>query len=140
MKQQLAIITLGVKDLSRSKYFYVQGFGWTPIHENNDTIFYQMNGFVLSTWLQSALEEDMQRPCLENNAGITLAHNVASKEEVKVVLHKLATTGGRILRDAEAPPHGGLRGYIADPDNHAWEIMWNPIWKTNEQGWVTLML
>ena len=40
----------------------------------------------------------------------------------------LGTTGqgGTVLREADAPPHGGLRGYVADPDGHIWEIAWNP--------------
>jgi hypothetical protein len=46
-------------------------------------------------------------------------------------------SGGRILRTADAPPYGGLRGYVADPDDHAWEIAWNPGWSIDEKGLVT---
>jgi uncharacterized protein len=28
-------------------------------------------------------------------------------------------------------------GYVADPDNHAWEIAWNPAWTIDERGLVT---
>lgn len=52
MQQQMSVITLGVSDLARSKRFYGNGFGWTPIFENSELAFYQMNGFVLRTWLQ----------------------------------------------------------------------------------------
>ena len=31
----------------------------------------------------------------------------------------MAEAGGRLLRPADAPPHGGFRGYVADPDDHA---------------------
>jgi len=34
-------------------------------------------------------------------------------------------------------PHGGFRGYIADPDDHAWEIAWNPAWPISPEGYVT---
>ena len=48
----------------------------------------------------------------------------------------LAQFGGRILRAADAPPHGGVRGYVADPDDHAWEIAWNPAWPISPEGYV----
>ena len=28
-------------------------------------------------------------------------------------------------------------GYVADPDDHAWEIAWNPAWKIDDRGMVT---
>jgi catechol 2,3-dioxygenase-like lactoylglutathione lyase family enzyme len=137
MQQQLSVITLGISDLARSKRFYVDGFGWTPVFENDEITFYQMNGFVLGTWLQSGLEADMRRDSLCRPGAFALAHNVASQDEVQTVLDRLTLAGGRILRDGDAPPHGGFRGYIADPDDHAWEIAWNPAWTIDGQGLVT---
>lgn len=137
MKQQVAIITLGITNLKRSKQFYMEGFGWTPIYEDSETVMYQMNGFVLGTWLRTALEEDMSRPSLARGAAFSLAHNVASNTEVQNLLDRLAAAGGHILRNADSPPHGGLRGYVADPDDHAWEIICNPIWKADHRGWIT---
>ncbi len=61
MKQQISVITLGISDLERSRRFYVEGFGWTPVFQNEEIIFYQMNGFVLGTFLKSSLETDMNR-------------------------------------------------------------------------------
>jgi uncharacterized glyoxalase superfamily protein PhnB len=62
---------------------------------------------------------------------------VSSQAEVTAVLARLVEAGGRILRKADAPPHGGFRGYVADPDGHAWEIAFNPAWKIDERGLVT---
>jgi catechol 2,3-dioxygenase-like lactoylglutathione lyase family enzyme len=136
MQQQLSVVTLGIADLGRSRRFYVNGFGWTPVLETEDIVFYQMNGFVLGTWLTAALESDMRRPGLMRPGAFALAHNVATAEEVQVVLDRLAGAGGRILRPADAPPHGGVRGYVADPDDHAWEIAWNPAWPISPEGYV----
>jgi catechol 2,3-dioxygenase-like lactoylglutathione lyase family enzyme len=135
MQQQLSVITLGVADLGRSRRFYCDGFGWTPAFQNDEIVFYQMNGFVLGTWLTKALENDMRRP-LQRPGAFSLAHNVATAEEVPAVLDRLARCGGRILRPADAPPHGGMRGYVADPDDHAWEIAWNPAWPISPEGYV----
>jgi predicted enzyme related to lactoylglutathione lyase len=63
---------------------------------------------------------------------------LARPDDVQPTLDRLARCGGRILRPADAPPHGGFRGYIADPDDHAWEIAWNPAWPISPEGHVKL--
>jgi catechol 2,3-dioxygenase-like lactoylglutathione lyase family enzyme len=137
MQQQVAVITLGVVDVARSVAFYQRGFGWTPVFENDEIVFYQMNGCILATWLKPALEDDMQRAGGAGPAAFALAHNVAAQSDVAPLLDRLAGAGGQILRAADAPPHGGFRGYVADPDGHAWEIAWNPAWPIDERGLVT---
>lgn len=137
MQHQVSVITLGVRDLARSRRFYVEGFGWKPVFENEEIVFYQMNGFMLGTWLRQELSKDMQRDDLVTPGAFSLAHNVASRDDVQPIIEHLARVGGRILRPADAPIHGGFRGYVADPDDHAWEIAWNPAWHIDEQGHVT---
>ncbi|WP_293677497.1 VOC family protein [uncultured Phenylobacterium sp.] len=137
MQQQIAVITLAISDLARSKRFYADGFGWAPVFENDEIAFYQMNGFVLGTWLQAGLEADMQRSGLSHPGAFALAHNVATQGEVQPLLDRLAGAGGKILRIGDAPAHGGFRGYVADPDDHAWEIAWNPSWAIDGDGHVT---
>lgn len=140
MQQQISVITLGVDDLARSRRFYVDGFGWAPVFENEEIVFYQMNGLVLGTWSKAALAEDSQRPGLATPGAFALAHNVPGKEEVAPLIARLASAGGTVLRDADAPPHGGFRGYVADPDGHAWEIAFNPAWAIDAEGRVTFGL
>lgn len=137
MQQQISVITLGVTDLSRSRSFYVQGFGWVPVFENSEIIFYQMNGFVLGTFLKASLEEDMGRSTQLEAGAYALAHNVPDRGDVGRVMERLANSGGHVMRAADAPAHGGYRGYVADPDGHAWEIAWNPAWQIDENGHVT---
>ena len=137
MQQQISVITLSVSDIARSKRFYVEGFGWRPVFDNEEIVFYQMNGFMLGTWLDGGLERDKQRACLSRPGAFSLAHNVPDRDAVQPVLDRLAAFGGRVLRQADAPPHGGFRGYVADPDDHAWEIAWNPTWPIDERGLVT---
>lgn len=136
MQQQVAVVTLGVADLARSRRFYVEGFGWTPIFGNDEILFYQMNGFVLGTWLQDRLAADAGLPALAPSGGFALAHNVAAEAEVRPVMARLLAAGGRLLRADDAPPHGGRRGYVADPDGHAWEVAWNPAWPIDAEGHV----
>lgn len=136
MQQQISVVTLGVQELARSKRFYVEGFGWKPVFENDEVAFYQMNGLMLGTWLQSSLETDMQRAKLSRPGAFSLAHNVATQDDVAKVIEQLVAAGGKLLRKADAPPHGGFRGYVADPDEHAWEIAHNPAWVIDAEGHV----
>ncbi|HEY9090464.1 VOC family protein [Parasphingorhabdus sp.] len=140
MQHQISVITLGISDLRRSRQFYAEGFGWAPVFENEEIIFYQMNGFVLGTFERSALEKDMNRSGLFSPGAFTLAHNVPSKADVEGTIEQLVNAGGRLTRPADAPPHGGFRGYVADPDDHAWEIAWNPNWLIDENGHVTFAI
>lgn len=137
MQQQIAVVTLGVSDLERSKSFYGEGFGWNPVFENEEIAFYQMNGLVFGTWLKSSLEEDTKQQGLAPPGAVTLAHNVIEEDEVQTVIDKLVSAGATLLREADAPPQGGRRGYISDPDGHIWEIAWNPVWPVDEDGHVT---
>ena len=137
MQQQMSVVTLGIADLARSKRFYVEGFEWTPVFENEEIVFYQMNGLMLGTWLRPLLEADMQRSSVAGAGAFALAHNVRAQEAVQPLIERLARAGGRVLRAGDAPPHGGFRGYVADPDDHAWEIAWNPGWAIDDQGHVT---
>src|SRR3546814_13750148 len=100
MQHQISVITLGISDLPRSRRFYVEGFGWTPVFENEEIIFYQMNGFVFGTFEKSALEKDMNRPGLTSPGAFSLGHNVSSQAEVEDAIEQLVQAGGRIIRPA----------------------------------------
>jgi catechol 2,3-dioxygenase-like lactoylglutathione lyase family enzyme len=133
----MSVVTLGIDDVARSKRFYAEGFGWAPVFDNGEVVFYQMNGFVLATWLRAALAKDSARPVANAPGDIALAHNVSETDAVAPLMDRLAAAGGRILREAEAPPHGGINGYVADPDGHAWEIAFNPAWPISPEGYVS---
>ena len=137
MQQQISVITLGIADLARSRRFYVDGFGWTPVFENDEIVFYQMNGLMLGTWLTPALEDDMQRRRPGAARRLCAGAQRADAGRRAAGARRLAQFGGRMLRAADAPPHGGFRGYVADPDDHAWEIAWNPAWPISPEGYVT---
>lgn len=134
--QSISVVTLGIADLARSRRFYGDGFGWTPVFANEEVLFFQMNGLMLGLWLGDRLAEDMKRPQAAPGT-ISLAHNVPSERDVDATIARLAEHGGTIMREADAPPHGGYRGYVADPDGHAWEIAFNPAWPINAEGHVT---
>ena len=134
MQQQISVITLGVADIGRSRRFYAQGFGWAPVFENDEIVFYQMNGLMLGTWLESGLAADSNRPNLARPGAFALAHNVPTRGDVQPAMDALVAAGGSLLKAPVDPPHGGYSGYVADPDGHAWEIAWNPAWAIDAEG------
>jgi len=57
MQHQISVITLGISEVTRSRRFYRDGFGWKPVFENDEVTFYQMNGLMLGTWLTPSLRK-----------------------------------------------------------------------------------
>jgi uncharacterized glyoxalase superfamily protein PhnB len=55
-----------------------------------------------------------------------MAHNVASRDEVDLVMGEAAAAGARIVKPASETAWGGYSGYFQDPDGHLWEVAYNP--------------
>ena len=55
-----------------------------------------------------------------------LAHNVSSKAEVDAVMDQVWNAGAMIVKSAHDTFYGGYAGYFQDPDQHLWEVAWNP--------------
>ncbi len=136
--QRVTLITLGVDDLGKSRSFY-GALGWEPTREQEDVIFYQINGLVLGLFGRTALAEDQGRPdaTLETGA-ITLAQNFASVDEVDAAFAMAVSAGATALKKPQQVSWGGYSGYWADPDGHVWEVAINPYWPLNDDGSLTL--
>lgn len=127
MEARLSLVTLGVADLARSRAFYTTlGLVIRP-ESQEGVVFLQLNGLWLSLYPRHELAADVGcEPADSGFRGITLAHNVRSREEVARVLGEAAAAGGRIVKPAQDVFWGGHSGYFADPDGHLWEVAWNP--------------
>lgn len=58
--------------------------------------------------------------------GFTLAHNVASENEVDTILAQALSAGGELSKPAQKTTWGGYSGYFKDPDGYLWEVAHNP--------------
>ena len=127
MKPRINIVTLGVKDLEASTRFYEKGMGLPRMEYNGAISFFQLSGSWLALYPWDALAEDATVPSNgEGFRGVTLAQNVTSKEEVNQVLDQAIQAGGKLIKPAQDVFWGGYSGYFADPDDHLWEVAWNP--------------
>ena len=128
MDPRVSFITLAVSDLGRSRRFYVDGLGWAPVLEADDVLMFRVaDKLILSLWSQEGFEEEVG-PVREGTGivPVTLAHNVATPEEVDRVLAEARDAGAGEVGDGEERVWGGYTGYFADPDGFRWEIAYNP--------------
>jgi uncharacterized protein len=141
MRQQLHLITLGVKDLRLSLEFYEQGLGWKRAQASSgDVVFFSMGGVVLSIYPRDKLAEDATvAEAGVGFEGITLAYNTHSREEVDEVLRLAAGLGGKVVKPAQDVFWGGYSGYFSDPDGHLWEVAWNPFFEFDAEGRLSLL-
>jgi len=139
MEQRLSLITLGVKDVARSRKFH-ENLGWKASGVGDERVtFFQLGGIALALWGKEALAEDAQvRAEGAGFSGIALAHNVRSKAAVDVALRNAIKAGATLLRAALDTEYGGYAGYFADPDGYAWEVAWNPGFQMRDDGSIEL--
>lgn len=145
MKPRVSLITLGVRDVARSRAFYEIGLGWPVAPQSVErTVFIQLaGGVVLSLYgrVDLAADAGLRDSGLSHNSfgGVALAQNVASKAEVDAILAKAEAAGATILKPAQDASWGGYGGYFADPDGHPWEIAWNPFFPLTADGGLALI-
>jgi uncharacterized protein len=140
MKPRITLITLGVDDLERALRFYRDGLGLqtegivgTEFEHGAVAFFELQSGLKLALWPRASIAHDTGLARSAPSAtDFTIAHNVASKDEVDAVMAQAKRAGARIVKGAQDTFYGGYAGYFQDPDGHLWEVAWNPGWKLAE--------
>jgi predicted lactoylglutathione lyase len=135
MEQRLSLVTLGVSDLEGAVAFYAK-LGWEVANdvEAQDVAFFQAGPMVIALWHRDELASDSGVEDGGGWGGVTLAHNVASPEEVDVVISEAEEAGATIARAGAETVWGGYSGVFIDPDGHPWEVAHNPHWSIAEDG------
>lgn len=137
MEPRISIITLGVRDLERAVRFYRDVLelptSWEP---KQGIAFFRTSGTCLALYPWDELEKDLGWEPAGQRArfgGVTLAHNVRSREEVDEVLRQAVAGGARIEKPAGETSWGGYSGYFSDSDGHLWEVA-SGAFEFNEDG------
>lgn len=134
MNPRIAVITLTVDDLERSLRFYRDGLGLKTKgiigteFEFGAVVFFDLEGGLkLALWPRKSLSHDSGLPIQHTSATeLSLGHNVRSKAEVDAVMEQAKRAGATIVKEAQDTFWGGYGGYFQDPDQHLWEVVWNP--------------
>lgn len=128
MEPRISLITLGVRDLERSLRFYRDGLDLpTSWSADKGVIFFRTSGTALALYPYDSLAEDVSPEFLVERSrftGITLAHNVRTRDEVDELLAKAERAGAKIEKPAQSASWGGYSGYFSDPDGYLWEVAW----------------
>ena len=138
MEQRVSVITLGVGDLARARAFY-EALGWSSsAGPDDDVVFFQAGGTVVSLWDRARNAEDSTMTDGGGWGGITLAHNVRSPAEVDAVIDEARRAGATIGREPGETFWGGYSAVFVDPEGHPWEVAHNPFWTVEDDGSVRL--
>ena len=139
MEQRLSIVTLGVADLARSRQFY-ERLGWRrSMAKTEGIVFFQTGGMAVALYPREELAKDANAAGESRGfAGMTLAYNTRTREEVDRVLSEAKSAGATIVKEAKDAFWGGYSGYFADPDGFLWEVAWNPFFEIGENGAIQL--
>ncbi|WP_104081722.1 VOC family protein [Cryobacterium sp. Y11] len=142
MEQRVNFITLATRDLEAVRTFYRDGLGWTPLVDvRGEIVFFQVGpGLMLGLFDAEKFDTDLQRDQTTTGAsGMTLSHNLESRDEVTATIAAMEAAGGTVLKPAQDGTFGGIfHGHVADPNGVIWEIAHNPSWHVDDAGTVSL--
>ncbi len=99
MEQRVSLITLGVRDLERSRRFYEALGRNTGAAPSDDVAFFQTGGFIVALWDRAKLAEDSGVQDGGGWGGVTLAYNVSSPREVDAIIEEAREAGSRGKRE-----------------------------------------
>jgi catechol 2,3-dioxygenase-like lactoylglutathione lyase family enzyme len=134
MKPRITFLTLGVDDLEKSLAFYRDGLGLTTRgivgreFEHGAVAFFELQpGLTLAIWPRDSIAHDTNVPSAGRSpTEFTIGYNVGSRDEVDSVMQQARRAGAKITKPAGDTFWGGYAGYFQDPDDHLWEVVWNP--------------
>lgn len=135
MRPRINCISLPVESLEKSLEFYRYGIGLPTdgiddIPPDDDHLALLLEGGLYLVLLQRNGFSDVTKLAKSTTASAgssecILTYFASSKDEVDSILHRGANHGG-IAQDSPTQEDWGYCGYIKDPDDHLWEIMYNP--------------
>ncbi|WP_328392065.1 VOC family protein [Nocardia sp. NBC_00416] len=142
MKQQAHFLTIATADLDAARRFYVDALDWEPLLDvPNEIIFFQIApglvlGFFHAEKFNADISDGSDRAAV---SGLTLSHNLGSREEVRGTVDAMVAAGGTVLKQPTDSEFGGVfNGHVADPNGVVWEIAYNPAWRIDPDGSVVL--
>jgi uncharacterized protein len=135
MEQRLSIITIGAADLQAMRSFYIEKFGWKPVAENKDIIFFKLNGFLFGLFGRKELAAfSNTSPEGSGFRSFVLAYMVDSREKVEEIYTEVKKKGVRIIQEPKVPPIDGYYFLMTDIEGNIWEVAHNPFMPLDENG------
>ncbi|GAA2741309.1 VOC family protein [Terrabacter aerolatus] len=137
----ISAITLGVRDVERSRTFYVDGLGFRPVlHLPGEISFVQCApGQLLALWDVAQMPGESGDVAHGPSAPpVSLGHNVATAEEVEGLYAAALAAGATSVSAPTVREWGGVSACVADPDGFRWDLVHNPAFRVDPDGTVHL--
>ena len=140
MDQALHLVTVATRDLDAARHFY-DAIGWeAQLDVPGEIVFYRSAaGQLLGFFDAAKFARDQGAPEPASLTGLTLSHNVRSRDEVTAVVEQMVAAGGAVRKAPQEGEFGGVfHAHVADPNGVVWEIAHNPGWRIDDDGTVRL--
>jgi hypothetical protein len=138
---EITAITLGVRDVERSRAFYVDGLGFRSVlHVDGEISFVQCApGQLLALWDVTQMPGEYGDVAHGPSAPpVSLGHNVDAAEEVERLYAASLAAGATSVAPPSVRSWGGVSACVADPDGFRWDLVHNPSFRVDPDGTVHL--
>lgn len=141
MEPTVTAITLGVRDVERSRRFYVDGLGFRLVLDMPGEIAFVQGapGQLLALW--NVLSMPGEYGDVGHGAQappMSLGHNCDSPEQVEELYAMALAAGARSVSAPTDRDWGGVSACVADPDDFRWDFVFNPGFLVDADGTVRL--
>ena len=132
-------ITLGVRDVTVSRQFYVDGLGFREISSvPGEITFVQAgHGLMLALWNAASMPSEYGDVGHGELAPpISLGHNVSDADTVRRMYEAALAAGATSINPPTQQSWGGTSACVADPDGFRWDFVHNPGFSVDSDGTV----
>ncbi len=141
MDQAVHFVTVATRDLDAARRFY-GALGWEPrLDVPGEIVFYRSAaGQLLGLFDAASFARDAGAAgAPPATTGVTLSHNVGSRDAVVELVDAMVAAGGTVRKEPQEGEFGGVfHAHVADPNDLVWEIAHNPAWSVRADGDVDL--
>lgn len=137
----ITAITLGVRDVERSRAFYVDGLGFRSVLDVAGEISFVQcaPGQLLALWDVTRMPSEYGDVAHGPTAPpMSLGHNVGAAEDVERLYAAALAAGAASVAVPTVREWGGVSACVADPDGFRWDFVHNPNFRVDEDGSVHL--
>lgn len=129
--------------MQKSLAFYKSIGFQTLAKDDAPIVFFNNQGSKLELYSIEELAKDINKanpPEINRSqfAGITLACNMKTKQEVDNLFAHIKGIGGVIAKEPQTVEWGGYSGYFQDPDGYYWEVAYADSWKFDDNDMLVI--
>lgn len=116
----LGAITMFVESPARSRAFYQDVFGFSPVFEDDVSVMFSLGHSIINL-LQISEAPGLISPAPVANSGSRFMLSIFV-DDTNAVCEALKERGAELLNGPIDRPWGMRTACVADPDGHVWEI------------------